>query len=498
MNALLLALHERARQSPRDIVLSDGVADTTAAELVDEVEALCRQLGALGIERLALLADNSPDWVRLDLAAQSCGICLVPVPTFFSPAQRDHVLQAAGVDAIASDSSLRPSLELPSASGEPLVLRQGLLLDRLPVTGRGQVPAETAKITFTSGSTGTPKGVCLSTGQCLRVAASLVTAVGLGAPRHLSLLPLSTLLENIAGVYMPLLANGTVVLPPSAETGLAGSSGVDPQQLLRALEKWQPQTLILTPQFLALFDQAQRAGWQPPASLRFVAVGGARVAPALLQRVRAAGLPVFEGYGLSECASVVSLNTPGLDRPGSSGHVLPHVRVTERDGELWVEGNRFLGYLDDPASWMSGPVATGDLGSIDSDGYLSISGRRKHLLISSFGRNIAPEWVESELLADGLLRQAVVLGDDRPWCIALVYPADAGSSDSAIAAAITAANERLPDYARIRDWIRLQQPLSAANDLLTANGRPRRQRIAVHFAAAVDQCYPPLKEFRAL
>ena len=178
--------------------------------------------------------------------------------------------------------------------------------------------------------------------------------------------------------------------------------------------------------------------------------------------------------------------------------MLPHVRVTERDGELWVEGNRFLGYLDEPASWRSGPVATGDLGSVDSDGYLSISGRRKHLLISSFGRNIAPEWVESELLADGLLRQAVVLGDDRPWCIALVYPADAGSSDSAIAAAITAANERLPDYARIRDWIRLQQPLSAANDLLTANGRPRRQRIAVHFAAAVDQCYPPLKESRAL
>ncbi|MDO8860830.1 AMP-binding protein [Haliea sp. E1-2-M8] len=494
MNPLLRALHQRARVKPEDVVLTDGHTSTTATRLVDDIDQLGRQLAALGVKRLALLADNSPDWVRLDLAAQSRGICLVPVPTFFSAAQRDHVLHAVGVDAIASETGLRPLLALPAGSGEPIARCPELLLDLLPVTRHGQVPAGTAKITFTSGSTGTPKGVCLSTEQCLRVASALVSAVGLRAPRHLSLLPMSTLLENIAGVYMPLLAGGSVALPPPAEVGLTGSSGVNAGRLLQALGQWQPQTLILTPQFLALFDQALQTGWQPPQSLRFVALGGARVAPALLQRVRRAGLPVFEGYGLSECASVVSLNTPGLDRPGSSGQVLPHVRVTEREGELWVEGNRFLGYLDDPASWECGPVATGDLGRIDSDGFLTVSGRRKHLLISSFGRNISPEWVESELLAGGVLRQAVVLGDDRPWCVALVYPADTGCDDSAIAAAIAAANERLPDYAQVRDWIRLQQPLSAAADLLTANGRPRRKQIAVHFAAAVEQCYPPMKE----
>lgn len=498
MNVLLQALRQRARSSPDDIVLTDGHTATTAAQLDDDLAELGRQLAALGIQRLALFADNSPDWVRLDLAAQRCGICLVPVPTFFSALQRDHVLQAVGVDAIVSASSLRPLLALPAGTGERLARCTGLLLDRLPVSRRGQVPAATHKITFTSGSTGTPKGVCLSTEQCLRVASSLVTAVGLRAPRHLSLLPLSTLLENIAGVYMPLLAGGSVVLPTPAEVGLTGSSGLNPQQLLQSIGQWQPQTLILTPQFLALFDQALQAGWQPPVTLRFVAVGGARVAPALLQRVRNAGLPVFEGYGLSECASVVSLNTPGLDRPGSSGHVLPHVQVTEREGELWVEGNRFLGYLDDPASWASGPIATGDLGSIDSDGYLTVTGRRKHLLISSFGRNVSPEWVESELLAGGVLRQAVVLGDDRPWCVALVYPTGSDCSDSVIAAAIAAANERLPDYARVCDWIRLQQPLSAANEFLTANGRPRRELIARHFDAAVEHCYRPLKESRAV
>ncbi|MFU8765288.1 MAG: AMP-binding protein [Haliea sp.] len=497
MNALLQALAHRARTSPDDIVLSDGHRALTAAQLDADITELGRQLTALGIERLALFADNSPDWVRLDLAAQRSGICLVPVPTFFSGAQRDHILQAVGVDAIVSARGLRPLLALPAQTAESLERCPGLLLDRIPVTGRGQVPAGTHKITFTSGSTGTPKGVCLSTEQCLQVATSLVTAVGLKAPRHLSLLPLSTLLENIAGVYMPLLAAGSVLLPTPAELGLSGSSGIHPQQLLHSIDQWRPQTLILTPQFLTLFDQALQTGWRPPASLRFVAVGGARVAPALLQRVRSAGLPVFEGYGLSECASVVSLNTPGLDRPGSSGHVLPHVQVRERDGELWVEGNRFLGYLDEPASWASGAVATGDLGSIDSDGYLTVTGRRKHLLISSFGRNISPEWVESELLAGGMLQQAVVLGDDRPWCIALVCPTDNNCSDSAIVASIAAANERLPDYARVRDWVRLQQPLTAANALLTANGRPRRELIATHFESAIDQCYRTFKEYRA-
>lgn len=498
MNILLQALQQRARVKPGDVVLTDGNASTTAPQLLQDIAELGAQLEALGVQRLALFADNSPDWVRVDLAAQSLGICLVPLPTFFSAAQRAHVLQAVGVDAIVSDTCLRPLLQLPAGTGEPLASCPRLSLDLLPVVGRGQVPEDTAKITFTSGSTGTPKGVCLSTAQCLNVAAALVTAVGLRDPRHLSLLPLSTLLENIAGVYMPLLADGAVVLPAPTELGLTGSSGVNAPQFLQRIGQWQPQTLILTPQLLALFDQALQSGWQPPASLRFVAVGGARVAPALLKRVRRAGLPVFEGYGLSECASVVSLNTPGQDRPGTSGHVLSHVRVTEQDGELWVEGNRFLGYLDDPVSWQSGAVATGDLGRIDSDGYLTVSGRRKHLLISSYGRNIAPEWVESELLADGVLRQVVVLGDDRPWCIALVYPTDSGCSDSTIAASIAAANECLPDYARARDWIRLQQPLSAATDLLTANGRPRRERIAAHFAAAIEDCYSPLMESRAL
>ena len=102
--------------------------------------------------------------------------------------------------------------------------------------------------------------------------------------------------------------------------------------------------------------------------------------------------------------------------------------------------------------------------------------------------------MESELLADGCLLQAVVLGDARPFCVALVYPARQDISNAQINASIEAANAALPDYARVQDWIRLASPLSADNGLLTENGRPRRVRIAEHFAARLAQCYLPEKE----
>ncbi|MDP5063340.1 MAG: AMP-binding protein [Haliea sp.] len=498
MNDLLNTLTQRAAQSPESIVLENSVETVSVARLLQEVQSLAAVLSSSGFARVALLADNSPNWVRVDLAAQLAEVCLVPIPTFFSAGQREHILRVAGIEAVVvSDQRSASMTSLPGAQAARR-LRTGLLM--VPFDGAavgGAIPAGTAKITFTSGSTADPKGVCLSTEQCLRVAQSLMATVGVATPRHLSLLPLSTLLENIAGVYWPLLAGGRVVLPAPDELGLAGSSGIEPKRLLTALKHWNPQTLIVIPQLLTLFDQALLGGWQPPPALEFIAVGGARVAPDLLRRARDGGLPVYEGYGLSECASVVSLNTPQADRAGTSGRVLPHVEVSVRNGELMVDGNRFLGYLDDPPSWHPGPVPTGDLGHLDAQGYLSVSGRRKHVLISSFGRNISPEWVESELLADGCLRQVVVLGDDRPFCVALVYPAQPDCSDAAIEASVTAANMSLPDYARVGAWIRLLHPLSADNALLTENGRPRRALIAEHFYERVALCYSLEKEILA-
>ena len=97
-------------------------------------------------------------------------------------------------------------------------------------------------------------------------------------------------------------------------------------------------------------------------------------------------------------ASVACLNLPDNHEPGSVGQPLEHVDIQIESGEIIVHGNSFLGYLDDPASWYPQTVATGDLGHLDENGFLYINGRKKNILISSFGRNISPEWIESQLL----------------------------------------------------------------------------------------------------
>jgi long-subunit acyl-CoA synthetase (AMP-forming) len=323
----------------------------------------------------------------------------------------------------------------------------------------------------------------------LNQAAALAAAAALERPRHLCLLPLSTLLENVAGVYAPLLAGGEVQVPGLAELGFAGSSSLEPRIFLELLARQQPESVILTPQMLHLLVAAAGRGWVPPATLRFVAVGGARVPPSLLESAQAQGIPAFEGYGLSECASVVSLNLPNACRPGSCGRPLPHVRVAIEDGEIRVAGNAMLGYAGEPDSWGQAGVATGDLGYLDADGFLFIDGRKKNLLISSYGRNIAPEWVESEALADRSLAECLVFGDARPYCVALLAPRDPAAGDDAIQRAIDRCNARLPDYAHIRRWHRLAQPLAAGTDLLTENGRPRRQAILARYQDAIDALY---------
>jgi long-subunit acyl-CoA synthetase (AMP-forming) len=429
------------------------------------------------------------------------------LPTFFSRDQLGHVLGSVPVDAVFTD---RPDLvaflaggrvRRWSEPGSPGAVGGCTLLQLAssPGVARDALPAATGKITFTSGSTGRPKGVCLSNHQLLSQAAALAGAAGLERPRHLCLLPLSTLLENVAGVYTPLLAGGEVVVPGLAEIGFEGSSSLNPRIFLDLLTRQGPDSVILTPQMLQLLVTAAGRGWTPPASLRFVAVGGAGVPPGLLEAAHALGIPAFEGYGLSECASVVSLNVPGASRPGSCGRPLPHVRVVIADGEIRVAGNAMLGYAGEPDSWGQAEIATGDLGYLDADGFLFIDGRKKNLLISSYGRNIAPEWVESEALAedalgdgarvDGVLAECLVFGDARPWCVALLTPRDTAASDPAIQQSIDRCNARLPDYARIRRWQRLAQPLAASRDLLTENGRPKRQAVAARYRNAIDTLY---------
>ena len=219
-------------------------------------------------------------------------------------------------------------------------------------------------------------------------------------------------------------------------------------------------TLILVPQQLLALVRAIEAGAAAPASLRVVAVGGASVSPRLIHRAVALGLPVYEGYGLSECGSVVALNRAGAARPGSVGRPLPGVDIQVSDrGELVVSGRGYLGYVGEVPRAADAPVATGDLGHFDADGYLHLDGRSKNLIVTAFGRNVSPEWIERELTVAPAITQAAVFGDGRVSLSAVIAST---ASDDEIDAAVAAVNAMLPDYARITHWLRAEPSFSAA------------------------------------
>ena len=428
-----------ARSHCRRAWIRAGRVGRVACRVVELADAVAQARNALErarVHRLGLLADNGPEWIIADLAAEAANVPLVPLPSFFSPAQLQHALDTAGVDTLlcANGTAAQKLGFVPadSLAGTSLTIAQRTLANRL------LLPGGTTKITFTSGTTGNPKGVCLGSAQQWAVARAIGSATrGLGLARHLCLLPLPVLLENVAGVYAALLEGATCIVPPLGEVGLTGSSQFDAAVCLAAIARAQANSVILLPQMLRALLGTIAAGHPLPASLRFVAVGGGRVAPALLAQARALGVPAYEGYGLSECASVVALNLPGAQRPGSVGKPLAHVRVRVSGwGEIEVAGNNYLGYLGDGAAARGEWLATGDLGHLDDDGFVHIDGRRRNLIITSFGRNVSPEWPEAELLAGPTIAQAAVFGEARAQLCAVLVPTAANMPDAALQAQV--------------------------------------------------------------
>lgn len=484
MNGILNALTEHARTQPDTLAFfghshAKQKASLTYAQLDAAVEKVAQQLRSAKTCCMALKAENSLDWVVTDLAAMRAGVTTVPVPTFFSAQQIAHLLTASGADLLIGDWP-----EMDKIVGQ---------IGNMPAyryANKNHVERlqGTHKITFTSGSTGTPKGVCLSHSNLDKVTLALSKPMQAHSGPHLVLLPLSTLLENITGIYLPLVLGVTSAIFHGSEVGLSGSSQFCTATFAHALTVHRPASMVLTPALLMALIQVVKNHPTLAEPLKVVAVGGARVAPELIQVAHQIGIPALEGYGLSEFGSVVSMNTHAALKPGTCGQVLSHSQVKlAKDGELLVKGNLALGYLNQP--FVDEWLATGDLAEIDDEGFITIMGRKKNQIITSFGRNISPEWIESQAQLFAPNQTFIVIGEEQSGLTAVV------DGQVNIMPHIQALNQTLPDYARIQQLL-VVTDLTQRRDWFTDNGRPKRGVIESAARYAIANPQPEAKSYQ--
>ena len=444
---------------------------------------------------VGILADNSSAWIALDLATQGLGIPLIPIPHFFSNEQKKHLIHSAHIFTLLSDQE---NIFKLYGFDEKNQKCHGLFLSDLINYESQDFNKDIQKITFTSGTTSKPKGVCLSSEQQWSVAKSLEQALAnLKIKKHLCLLPLSVLLENVAGVYTSFLSHTEVFVFPLKDIGFRDPFNFDAAQCLSKIDEYKIESIILLPQMLHSILNIIEPNDPRIQSLKFVALGGAKTPRLLIQKAKNHGLPIYEGYGLSESSSVVSLNLPNAYKVGSVGKPLSNrkIRIAE-DHEIEIHMSNKVYYLGEVSVtdlWFK----TGDIGHIDEEGFLFIDGRKKNLIITSYGRNISPEWPESLLMEQGLYKQAMVVGDAQPYLVALIFPLTDISHES-IESSIRNVNKALPSYASILNYIVLDQPFSFSNGQLTENGRLKRDVIERYYQKEINTLYESSKDLTLL
>ena len=546
----------------RDVLRSwedDAWRGWSRAELADRVRSVAAGLVAAGVgagDRVALMGRTALEWTVADLAVLAAGAVTVPVYETSTVGQSRFVLTSCGARlALADGEVCRARLEEAWAGEGVVVGIHDGGLDALAATAGEDDEAEVerrlaalrgtslATIVYTSGTTGDPKGCRLTHGNIVwtsaQARASLTGALD-GEASMLLFLPLAHVFARVVQF---------VCLEAGVPVGFARSLAV----LREDLATFRPTIVLAVPAVLQrVFDRARlhaagrlRSGIfdfavstaeactrGAPAGarqraldarravadrlvyarirhglggrLRYCVSGGAPLPVALGRFFQAAGITVLEGYGLTETTAPVGVNLPGDVRLGTVGRPLPGVEVeVAPDGELLVRGpSVFAGYHDDPAATAAavedGWLHTGDLGTIDADGFVTVTGRKKDLIVMSTGKKVAPGPLEERLRAHPLIADAVVLGDGRPYVVALIATdpeavAAARLDDtrvrSEVQRAVDEVNAGLSRPEAIRAFGVLGRSLSAEAGELTPTLKVRRGAVADHFADLVDTLY---------
>ena len=545
------------------------------AEVARWQAALARE-GLSAGDRVAVMLRNCPQWVMYEQAALSLGLVVVPLYTVDRSGNIAHILRDSGAQVLLFENAEQWQ-ELQGVCGELPGVRRMLSVDAIACPQEPRLrhvqawlpaaatllPERTrdgkalATIMYTSGTTGHPKGVMLSHHNILFDAyASLSTCVISNQDTMLSFLPLSHAFERTTGYYMSMMSGTVVAYARSIAMLAADLQTVRPTILIsvpRIYERIYATILSMLdvghPLQRKLFDLAVDTGWQRfeyeqgraawhPRLLLWpllnvlvarkvmarlggrvrVTVSGGAALPAEVARVFIAlGLPIVQGYGMTETSPVVCVNWLQANVPSSVGLPLPgiEVRLGEHNALLVRGPCNMQGYWNNPqatAAMISpdGWLNTGDTAHISASGHITITGRLKEIIVMSNGEKVPPADMEQAILRDRLFEQVMIDGEGQPYLVALLVvnaenwkrlaqevgvrpdmPESLHDTrvEQRILQRIAAQLAQFPGYARVRRALLLTEAWSIENGLLTPTLKVKRAQVVTRYAEAIEQLY---------
>ncbi|MBT2493020.1 long-chain fatty acid--CoA ligase [Streptomyces sp. ISL-96] len=552
-----------------------GMPPVSYAELRDTVrEIACGLIGpAAGVgagDRVAILSDTRVEWTYAHFAVFAAGAVVVPVYPTAGDEELAWVLADSGATVVICENAER-AVRVAGVRSKTPAVRHVFLMDELRalpgpaatveesvevlgVRAADVVDSDLASIVYTSGTTGLPKGCCLTHGNFGAVLeANLDVIHGAPGDRTYLYLPLAHLLAQLIEFTTLLYGGELRYFGGRIEDVVSELAEVRPTHLPsvpRLFEKVHSVVLSLAEQqeggrerfeeavrigvlaaegrlpkeLVGAYEEADRRLYSLVrdvfgGELRWALTGGAPIAPQVMDFLRACGIQVFEGYGMTESGGVISLNHPGAVRYGTVGRPIAgcEVRIAD-DGEVLARGPMvFPGYYGeghgaaatretvDADGWLH----TGDLGALDADGYLKITGRKKDLIITSSGKNLTPSLVEQAVQQESrLISHVVMVGDRRPYPVALITldaeeiagwaaregrePGAPGNRDALralVQEAVDAANARVSRPARIRAFAVLGEDFTVDSGVLTPTLKVRRRAVVERYAAEIEALY---------
>ena len=522
-------------------------------------------------DRVSVLANTSAEWSQIQLGIAAAGAIVVPIYPSSSPEECEWVLGNSGaVAVVCEDASQVAKIEqiagdLPSLNTTLVIEPDGTTTTLTQLRERGSAGDRTVLeerrrtvviddptlIIYTSGTTGPPKG-CVLTHRNLLAACETTKVLDAvhGDDIGYMFLPMAHIfaqicvisMTSIGGVMAYNSGGPTTIMPDCGEVSPTFLPSVPRifEKIYSLFASRVPADSLTAAVRAGLAVQALETAGQPVpdalaqgfatadeqlfakvrgalgGNVRFAISGAAPIAPEILEFFHAAGVPVCEGYGLSESTALGTLNTPTALKIGTVGQAIPlcELKIAE-DGEILMRGPHiFAGYWNNPEATAGtlddGWLLTGDLGSIDDDGYLSITGRKKDIIITAGGKNIAPANLENDLRQSPWISQAVMYGDRRPFPVVVVtldaeqilpWAAENGLSQDLgklahepavrelVKQTLDEANSKYAQVARAKKFAILPADFTPETGELTPTLKVKRKVVSAKYADVFDALY---------